>query len=69
MEYNIGHYPNSKHLPFNQIDENTTKDISKNIGILVYCNTGQRARKAAEKLKSLGFNNVFYIASTYNTII
>ena len=43
--------------------------INKNDGILVYCNTGQRARKAAEKLKKLGFKNVFYIASTYKTIL
>jgi rhodanese-related sulfurtransferase len=69
IEFNLGHYPNALHLPYNKINKKSIKEINKNNGILVYCNTGQRARKAAEKLKSLGFKNVFYIASTYKTIL
>lgn len=69
LEYNLGHYPNALHLPFDEMTTESTKKLNKNHGIVVYCNTGQRARKAAEKLKSLGFKNVFYIASTYKTIM
>jgi len=69
LEYNLGHYPNALHLPFDEMTIESTKDLNKNHGIVVYCNTGQRARKAAEKLKTLGFKNVFYIASTYKTIM
>ena len=69
MEYNLGHYPNALHIPYNKINKNSVNQINKNDGILVYCNTGQRARKAAEKLKKLGFKNVFYIASPYKTIL
>ena len=69
MEFNLDHYPNALHLPYNKINKNSVNKINKNDGILVYCNTGQRARKAAEKLKKLGFKNVFYIASTYKTIL
>ena len=67
-EYNLGHYPNSINIPVSEI----TKDklnYPKDIGILVYCNTGQRARKASEIINSFGFNNVYYIAGTYKTII
>ena len=67
-EYNLGHYPNSINIPVNQI----TKDklnYPKDTGILVYCNTGQRARKASEIINSFGFTNVYYIAGTYKTII
>ena len=38
-------------------------------GILVYCNTGQRARFAAEKLASLGFQDVVYIDGSYRTLM
>ena len=67
-EYNLGHYPNSINIPVTEI----TKDklnYPKDIGILVYCNTGQRARKASEIINSFGFTNVYYIAGTYKTII
>ena len=67
-EYNLGHYPNSINIPVSEI----TKDklnYPKDTSILVYCNTGQRARKASEIINSFGFNNVYYIAGTYKTII
>lgn len=68
LEYNLGHYPNAIHIPVTSISKDSTKDINKNQNILVYCNTGQRARKASEMLNKLGFNNVYYIAGTYRSI-
>lgn len=68
-EYNLGHYPNSVHLPVNEINNNSVKKMNKNLGILVYCNTGQRARIAAEKLNKLGFKYVYYIDGTYKSIM
>jgi len=38
-------------------------------GLLVYCNTGQRARFAAEKLEGLGFKDVYYIAGLYTSLL
>jgi len=43
--------------------------LNKNKTIVVYCNTGQRARKASEEIKKLGFNKVFYIEGTYKSLI
>lgn len=68
LEYNLGHYPNAINIPVTSISKDSTKDINKNQHILVYCNTGQRARKASEMLNKLGFNNVYYIAGTYRSI-
>jgi len=42
--------------------------LKKNAGIVTYCNTGQRARSGAERLKALGFKNVYYIDGTYSQI-
>ena len=70
FEYNSGHYPNSIHLPLNKISLNSVSELnlSSKKGTLVYCNTGQRARNAAEKLKSYGFEKVYYISSTYKSL-
>lgn len=69
LEYDSGHFPNAIHIPVNNINYNTTKELDKNKTILLYCNTGQRARYAANKMNNLGFNKVYYIDGTYKTIL
>ena len=71
FEFDNGHYPNSIHLPVNKINSESVKKLGlkKDKGVLVYCNTGQRARVAANKLESLGFKEVYYIDGTYSTIL
>ncbi len=66
-EYDTGHYPGALHVPVQNISRKTI-DFPKSTGILVYCNTGQRARRAAEMIQSLGYTNVYYIAGSYKTI-
>lgn len=66
-EYSLGHYRGAIHLPVNKMNSKTTSELPKK-GLLVYCNTGQRARIAAEKLIGLGFQDVYYIAGHYSSI-
>ena len=68
-EYDLGHYPDSIHIPVNKINKNTVQKLDKGKPTLVYCNTGQRARYAANKLDKLGFREVYYIDGTYDTIM
>ena len=68
VEYRAGHYPRALHIPVDKINEKTTMELPKK-GLLVYCNTGQRARFAAEKLEELGFEDVYYIAGTYKGLL
>ena len=68
MEWRLGHYPGAVHIPVNKIGKRSTSKLPKK-GLLVYCNTGQRARFAAEKLIELGFKEVYYIAGHYGTIV
>jgi len=68
VEWRAGHYPRALHIPVDKINEKTTTELPKK-GLLVYCNTGQRARFAAEKLEELGFENVYYIAGPYTGIL
>ena len=66
-EYRAGHYKGAVHIPVNTINTKTTTGLPKK-GLLVYCNTGQRARYAAEKLEKLGFEDVYYIAGHYSSL-
>src|SRR6056300_795003 len=68
VEYRAGHYPRALHIPVDKINEKTTSELPKS-GLLVYCNTGQRARFAAEKLTELGFKQVYYISGYYTSLL
>lgn len=62
----LGFYPGSIHIPVNELRARIGKEIpDKNTTILIYCNTGQRARKAAELLQSMGYKNTRYIATSH----
>lgn len=62
----FGYYPGSIHIPVTELKERIAKEIpDKNTTILIYCNTGQRARKAAELLQSMGYKKVRYIATSH----
>ena len=66
MEYGLGHAPGALHLPTGEIEQKASSVLpDKTARILVYCNTGQRARDASEKLYGLGYKNVRYISGTY----
>lgn len=70
LEWDYGHYKKSIHIPIQNINKNilNRKISNKNDGILVYCNTGQRARNGAEKIISYGYKNVYYIDNTYDCL-
>jgi len=67
IEFNMGHYPGAVNIPVNRISEASVRNLNRD-GVLVYCNTGQRARFASQKLRALGFENVYYIAGTYHSL-
>lgn len=69
MEYNLGHYPGAAHVPVAEIAASVPRMFpDKQTKILVYCNTGQRSRYAAELLQGLGYKNTRYIAGSYMTL-
>lgn len=66
-EWDIGHFKNAIHIQAKDINIlNLSKNnINVNDKIIVYCNTGQRAKIAAQKIYKLGFKNVKYIVEPY----
>lgn len=68
-EWDRGHFPGAIHLPLADITETTARaHLDQMDTILVYCNTGTRARQAALKLQSLGYPSVYYVAETYHEL-
>ena len=67
-EWKLGHYKDAVHIPVSEFSKEKFNKMNKKSGVLVYCNTGQRARNAAEKLKLYGFEKVYYISSTYKSL-
>lgn len=62
----LGFYPGSVHIKSADLEKEMPRRYpDKNIRIIAYCNSGQRARAAAEKLHKMGYNNARYIATTY----
>lgn len=58
-EYEAGHIADAILLPVQEVEEKAESILKdKNQMILVYCRSGQRSRKAAEKLIRKGYTNV-----------
>ncbi|QVK18687.1 rhodanese-like domain-containing protein [Mycoplasmatota bacterium] len=54
-------------IPYNQIEAVIKKYYpDKNTHIIVYCNTGNKSRIAANTLKSLGYKNIYDMGSYKN---
>jgi rhodanese-related sulfurtransferase len=66
----LGSYPRSVHIQTTDLEkEMSSLYPDKSIRILVYCNTGPRARVATDKLQSLGYTNSVYISTGHNSIL
>lgn len=66
----LGSYPESCHIPAAELEARVETEIPlKTSRILVYCNTGQRARVATEVLHRLGYKNAVYIASSHASLL
>lgn len=66
----LGYLPGSHHIPAVDLDVIVPQMFpDKSVHLLIYCNTGQRARRAAEKLQALGYKNAVYIVGSYKELI
>ena len=49
-------------------DKLENNDINIDDDIIMFCNSGTRAREAADKMVKLKYKNVFYIVETYKSL-
>ena len=65
----LGFYPGSVHIQSADLEKTMpTLYPNKNLRILAYCNSGQRARMSTEKLHKLGYTNSVYISSHHGSL-
>ena len=65
-EFNSGHIANAKNIDWNGTNfDIQTSALEKNKPVLVYCLSGGRSKKAASKLKELGFKEVIELNGGY----
>ncbi len=63
-------HPQAVHIQSADLErEMPSRYPDKSINILVYCNTGHRARLATDKLRAMGYTNSFYITSGPKSIL
>ena len=55
-EWEAGHIAGARLLPVREINEETTKDLPRDVPIYVYCHSGSRAEMAEEMLRNLGYD-------------
>jgi phage shock protein E len=66
----LGAYPGSVHAPAAELEVvMPARYPDKGAAILVYCNTGHRARLATDKLHALGYTNARYISSSHLSLM
>jgi phage shock protein E len=65
----LGSYPGSVHIQSADLENVLPIQYpNKQTRIVAYCNTGHRARAAADKLHALGYNNATFISSMYTSL-
>ena len=58
-EYDVSHIEGAKRIGYESLDEKALEGIDKREQIVVYCSIGYRSEKVGEKLKEMGYKNVY----------
>ena len=58
-EYDVSHIDGAKRIGFKKLDESVLEGIDKDEQIVIYCSIGYRSEKVGEKLKKMGYKNVY----------
>ncbi|MEL6592913.1 MAG: rhodanese-like domain-containing protein [Bacteroidota bacterium] len=58
-EYEVSHINGALYTGYDQFDESVLKEIPKDQPIVVYCSVGYRSERIGEKLKAMGYQEVY----------
>ena len=66
----LGFFPKSLHMPRDRLEAEFPRAYpDKDTRVLVYCNTGHRARLATDALHAMGYTNTKYISSSHMSLL
>ncbi|MCB0630060.1 MAG: rhodanese-like domain-containing protein [Saprospiraceae bacterium] len=58
-EFEVSHIPGAVFLGYQDFDPSVLQSVPKNDKIVLYCSVGYRSEKIGEKLKQLGYTQVY----------
>jgi len=58
-EFEVSHLPAAQYIGYNQVEDKVLDKLPKDKPVVVYCSVGYRSEKIGEKLKSMGFSQVY----------
>ena len=58
-EFEVSHIKGAKRIGFRKLDKSQLEGIDKDEQIVVYCSIGYRSEKVGEKLRKMGYTNVY----------
>ena len=65
QEYNEGHIDGAILIPEYEIEKKANEFLKNKEDIIItYCSTGQRSKKAKEKLEKMGYKKVYILLNT-----
>ena len=67
-EYNTKHIEGAINISSNELDKIASEDIKKDDYIIVYCLSGGRSKESYNKLKEMGYTNVYDFGSINNWV-
>jgi phage shock protein E len=66
----LGYYDGSINIQTSDLEKRMLNEYpNKDLRIIIYCNTGRRAKIATDKLHNLGYKNTMYISSSYDSLV
>lgn len=66
LEFNQGHIEGAINIPLDNLTTDITSRIETKTPVIVYCQSGNRSKTAAEKLVEYGYKDVFNLGSIDN---
>lgn len=64
-EWNAGHIHNAQHVALSSLIQGNIPDLPADREIFLYCEIGQRSKKAAQIMKAEGYLNVYNVVEGY----
>lgn len=59
VEFEVSHLPGAKYIGYDVLEEEALRNVDKNKPVVVYCSIGVRSEKMGERLKEMGFQEVY----------
>ena len=58
-EYQVSHIRDARFIDYDTFDASVVSDLPKSSKVVVYCSVGYRSERVGEKMKQLGFEQVY----------